>query len=143
MENFRLVLREHLNQYGYLFGGHMLLWVDEISWIAASLEYPGCRFVTIGMDRVEFRRPVHEGAILRFAVERASVGRTSVRYTVNVFSDDIASGREERVFSTQVTFVCLDEEGHKTLLPLADGGREQERAPKEPGEPRDHPHGSD
>ena len=90
---------------------------SEISWIAASLDYPGCRFVTIGMDRVEFRRPVREGAILRFAVERASAGRTSVQYTVNVFSDDIASGREESVFSTHVTFVRLDEEGHKTRLP--------------------------
>ena len=117
MENFRLVLPEHLNHFGYLFGGHMLLWVDEISWIAASLDYPGCRFVTIGMDRVEFRRPVREGAILRVAVERASAGRTSVQYTVNVFSDDIASGREESVFSTHVTFVRLDEEGHKTRLP--------------------------
>jgi acyl-CoA hydrolase len=117
MENFRLVLPEHLNHFGYLFGGHLLLWVDEISWIAASLDYPGCHFVTIGMDRVEFRRPVHQGAILRFDVNRGAVGRTSVQYTVNVFADDIDSGREESVFSTHVTFVCLDGEGRKTALP--------------------------
>jgi len=36
MESYKLVLPEHLNHYGYLFGGNMLKWVDEISWIAAS-----------------------------------------------------------------------------------------------------------
>jgi acyl-CoA hydrolase len=117
VENFRLVLPEHLNHYGYLFGGQMLLWVDEISWIAASLDFPGGHFVTIAMDRVEFRHPVRGGAILRFDVQRDRVGTTSVQYTVNVFADDLDSGREESVFSTHVTFVCLDGEGRKTALP--------------------------
>jgi acyl-CoA hydrolase len=117
MENYRLVLPEHLNHYGYLFGGHLLLWVDEISWVAASLDFPGCRFVTIGMDRVEFRKPVHGGAILRFDVRQERIGRTSVQYTVTVFADDIDTGAEESVFSTHVTFVCLDNQGRKTGIP--------------------------
>jgi hypothetical protein len=29
MENHKLVLPEHLNQYGFLFGGNLLKWVDE------------------------------------------------------------------------------------------------------------------
>ena len=56
MENHKLVLPGHLNHYGYLFGGHLLQWVDECSWIAATLDYPGCQLVTIAMDRVEFRK---------------------------------------------------------------------------------------
>jgi len=121
MENYRLVLPEHLNHYGYLFGGHLLRWVDEICWIAASLEFPGCRLVTIGLDRVEFRKSVHGGAILRFDVERGRLGRTSVQYTVNVFADDIDSGVEETVFSTHVTFVRIDDAGRKTELPRPGG----------------------
>ena len=50
MENHRLVLPEHLNHYGFLFGGHLLKWVDEFAYIAATIEYPGYNFVTIGMD---------------------------------------------------------------------------------------------
>ena len=42
---------------------------------------------------------------------------TSVRYGVRVFSDDIDTGKEELVFHTQVTFVCLDGSGSKTPLP--------------------------
>lgn len=113
MENYKLVLPEHLNHYGYLFGGNMLKWVDEVSWIAASLDYPGCKFVTLAMDRVEFKKGVHKGAILRFRAERSREGTTSVQYAVTVYCDDLGSGREEAVFSTHVTFVCLDEQGRK------------------------------
>ncbi len=113
MESYKLVRPEHLNHYGYLFGGNMLGWVDEISWIAASLDYPGCRFVTLAMDKVEFRRSVRQGAILRFHSEKTKIGRTSVRYQVEVYCDNIETGEEEIVFSTCVSFVCLDIQGNK------------------------------
>lgn len=116
MEQYKLVLPEHLNHYGYLFGGNLLKWVDEYAWIAASLDTPGCKFVTIGMDRVEFRKGVRKGAILRFDVQKAKQGTTSVTYAVNVYADDIETGREETVFSTHVTFVCLDTQGRKVPL---------------------------
>ena len=66
MESYKVVRPEHLNHFGYLFGGFLLKWVDEISWIAASRDYPGCSFVTVTMDKVEFRRGVHQGTVLRF-----------------------------------------------------------------------------
>lgn len=120
MNQYKLVLPEHLNHYGYLFGGNMLKWADEYSWIAASLDYPGCKFVTIGMERVEFRKGVDKGAILRFDVQRSHQGTTSVRYTVNVYADNIETGAEELVFSTHVTFVCLDANGNKSALPKSE-----------------------
>ncbi len=116
MENYKLVLPEHLNHYGYLFGGTLLKWVDEISWIAASLDYPGCKFVTVGMDKVEFKRSVRQGSILRFEVTRSKEGSTSVQYEVTVFCESITTGEEEQIFTTGVTFVCLDREGRKRRL---------------------------
>jgi len=116
MENHELVLPEHLNHYGYLFGGNLLKWVDETAWIAATLEHPGCKFVTIGMDRVEFRRSVREGTMLRFQIELARRGHTSVQYRVVVYADDPDSGAEVSVFTTKVSFVCLDEQGRKRAL---------------------------
>lgn len=116
INQYKLVLPEHLNHYGYLFGGNMLKWADEYSWIAASLNHPGCKFVTIGMDAVEFRKGVHKGAILRFELEKSSEGKTSVSYAVRVFADNIETGEEELVFTTHVTFVCLDSAGNKRAL---------------------------
>lgn len=111
MENHRLVLPEHMNQYGFLFGGYLLAWVDEMAWMAASLEHPGCQLVTVAMNEVTFRKSVREGAILRFESLRARTGRTSVTYSVNVLRE------EEIIFSTEVTLVHVDSEGHKKLLP--------------------------
>ena len=113
MENYKLVLPEHLNHYGYLFGGNLLQWADETAWIAVSLDYPGCNFVTIAMDKVEFRKSVKQGTILRISAEKSRVGNTSVQYAVNVFSGNTRSGSKEAIFSTNITFVRIDDQGRK------------------------------
>lgn len=117
MENYKLVLPEHLNHYGFLFGGNLLKWVDETAWIAASRDFAGCNFVTIGMDTVEFRKSVRQGTILRMSAQRGRTGNTSVQYAVMVFAEDIKAGTEETVFSTNITFVRVDAEGKKMSLP--------------------------
>ncbi len=121
MENHRLVLPEHLNHFGYLFGGHLLKWVDECAWIAATLDFPGCSLVTVAMDKVEFKRSVREGTILRFAVDRCRVGRTSVQYAVAVFRDVGDGAQPLPVFSTHVTLVHVDANGAKQPLPASGG----------------------
>lgn len=111
MENHRLVLPEHMNQFGFLFGGHLLKWVDEIAWMAATLDYQNCHFVTVGMKEVSFRRGVSEGAILRFETARVHEGETSVQYSVRVITEG------EAIFTTEVAFVRVDDEGRKQSLP--------------------------
>lgn len=117
MENFKLVLPEHLNHYGYLFGGNLLKWVDESAYIAARREYPGLEFVTVSMNRVEFRQRVELGSILVFDVAQAQVGITSLTYPVKVFLGGTESPSPHPVFATTVTFVCIDEQGNKQALP--------------------------
>jgi acyl-CoA hydrolase len=115
METHRLVLPEDLNQYGFLFGGRLLGWVDEASWIAASLDFPDCRFVTIALDEVIFRHSVREGTILAIQSELLRKGNSSATYTVQVFKGRADQGAA--IFTTRVTFVNVDEEGQKIPLP--------------------------
>ncbi len=111
MENHRLVLPEHLNHYGFLFGGFLLCWVDEMAWLAASLDHPDCRFVTVAMNQVEFKKSVREGSILRFYAENIKTGNTSVSYSIGV------DMQGDEIFSTKVTLVNVDEDGNKQTLP--------------------------
>lgn len=114
METQRLVLPEDLNQFGFLFGGRLLSWIDEASWIAASLDFPACRFVTIGMDEVVFRHSVREGTILIIESEKIHQGNSSVTYQVIV-----RRGRDPEsdcLFSTKVTFVNVDNNGEKATI---------------------------
>jgi acyl-CoA hydrolase len=116
MESYKYVRPEYMNHYGFLFGGNLLKWVDETAGIAASMEYPGCNFVTVGMDKVEFKKSVRQGAILRFNIQRHAEGRTSVTYTADVYARDYQGHTEELVFSTHITFVCVDNCGKKIAI---------------------------
>ncbi len=115
---FKLVMPEHLNHYGYLFGGNLLKWVDEVAWMAASRDFPACHFLTVAMDQVEFRRRSCNGDMLRFEARQTRRGRTSVRYLVEVIRRPPESAEETAIFSTTVTLVRVDEQGRKQ--PLAD-----------------------
>jgi acyl-CoA hydrolase len=117
MENFKLVLRGDLNQHGYLYGGNLLKWIDEYAWIAATLDYPESKFVTVALDDVTFKKSIKEGSILKFNINRYKTGNTSVQYYVEVFCNTQCHENMDLVFSTHITFVNLDEDGNKTKIP--------------------------
>jgi acyl-CoA hydrolase len=113
METHRLVLPGDLNHYGFLFGGRLLAWIDEASWIAASLDYPHCQFVTVAMDTVEFHHSVRDGTILKISCSLDREGNTSATYEVKV-TDERAGPAP--IFSNRVTFVSVDDAGHKRSI---------------------------
>ena len=117
MTSYRLVMPGDMNHYGFLFGGKMLMWVDEIAWVAVSNDFPGCGFVTVGMSEVTFRKSVHPKSVLRFEVNLSKTGTTSATYRVDVYARDVDKVEEQRVFNTEITFVRVDENGAKTPLP--------------------------
>lgn len=124
MDAFTIVRPEHLNHRGSLFGGQLLLWVDEYSWIAAARELRNRYLVTRGMDSIDFKIPVPKGSILRFHVQLARTGKTSVTYRTEVFSDDLNGKEETLVFSTHITFVSVDKRGQKQELSFSEDKRE-------------------
>jgi len=114
LETHHLVLPGDLNHYGSLFGGRLLAWIDEAAWIAASTEFPHCQFVTIGMDKIEFRHGVGDGTILRIKCENVKRGNTSVTYEVAV--TDVKNASEVPIFQTSVTFVSVNDQGKKMAI---------------------------
>ena len=117
MNNYAIVRQEHLNHYGFLFGGALLQWVDEYAWLVASRDFPGCPLVTVGMDNLSFRRPVENGSILRFHIKAIGRGESSVQYSVEVYADAPGATEEVDVFSTTITFAHVNTDGQKQPLP--------------------------
>ncbi len=64
MDHHKLVLPEFLNHHGFLFGGYLLKWIDEVAFITANLDLPGNRFVTVALDNVAFKHRIFNGQIL-------------------------------------------------------------------------------
>ena len=69
------------------------------------------------MDNIAFRHRVDNGSILRFAIEHAAQGNTSVTYNVDVYADAPGAREERHVFSTRISFVRVDAQGGKLPLP--------------------------
>jgi acyl-CoA hydrolase len=84
--------------------------VDEAAWIAASIDYPHCQWVTIAMNSVEFLHSVRDGTILRISSTRKMEGNTSVTYQITV--TDMRTGPRP-IFSTDITLVNVDAAGAK------------------------------
>lgn len=116
MKNYKYVRPEHLNQFGHIYGGNLLKWADEYAWIVASLDYPECKFVTVGLEEVYFRANVKEGAILEFDLQKVKEGTTSVQYHVDVFSN-LRKKEKILIFETNITLVNIDENDAKKPLP--------------------------
>lgn len=121
MENYTMVLTEHLNHNGKLFGGQLLKWVDEFAWIAAISDYRHSILVTRAMEKIEFKKTVVPGSVLRFSIRRSHTGTTSVTYAVEVYAREPDHDGEELIFSNLVTFCAVDAEGKKTPLPAPEG----------------------
>lgn len=116
MDHYKIVLPADLNDYGSLFGGTLLKWVDEIAYIHVSLDFPRQHFVTIGLDNVEFKHPIRQGQILCFRCSQSRLGTTSVTYLVQVFRARYDTERKEEVFKNHITFVCVDGDGNKKAI---------------------------
>ena len=116
MNNYIIVRTEHLNQHGYLFGGQMLLWIDEFCWIAAAIDFPEKKLVTRAMGDTSFTRGIPNGSILRFHTTRVKVGCTCATYSCDVYIVDDKEENKAPVFSTTITFTAVGEDGKKTPI---------------------------
>ncbi|MDA3797967.1 MAG: acyl-CoA thioesterase [Kiritimatiellae bacterium] len=116
MKTHKLILPEHLNNYGFLFGGYLMQWIDEHAYIVATIQYPGNKFVTIALDNVVFKKSITDGSILIFDINEVSKGNTSITYNAKVLGRHIESNKETFVFETNITFVNVDENGNKSPI---------------------------
>ena len=121
MEYYKLILPEHLNHQGKLFGGNTKKWIDEFANNTASQEFPGNNFLTIALDNVVCRKAVALGEIMRFEITLYYLGRTSGQYNVRTFGTRENANVDEVLFETRITFVAVDKEGNKTPIKTRTG----------------------
>ena len=63
-EQVHLIMQQHLNGSGRLFGGALMQWIDEVAGIVAMRHAETHRVVTAAVDNLQFKRAVYEGDIL-------------------------------------------------------------------------------
>ncbi len=113
-----LMMPRDTNHHGTIFGGVILSYIDQAGAVAALRA--GCtRLVTVAMDRIVFKAPVHVGDLVSFYAEVIGRGRTSLRVCVTVEAERRDSGERVPVTEAEVTYVQIDPQGRPTPLPAA------------------------
>jgi len=99
------------NHQGTVFGGFILSLIDEAAYLEVR-RHGVHRWVTVSMDRVEFKAPVLVGDVLSLFTQATTMGRSSITVQVRVQSERWLGGTEVEVTTATVKMVAVDHNGH-------------------------------
>jgi acyl-CoA hydrolase len=125
-ESANLMMPQHANVLGHVFGGAILSMMDKTAAVAA-IRHARSTCVTVSVDRVDFREPIHVGDLVVMKASVNYVGRTSMEVGVRVEAEDLISGSRRHTNSCYVTFVAVDRNGRPIEVPLVVPETEEEK----------------
>jgi acyl-CoA hydrolase len=111
-----LMMPHMANVLGNVFGGVILSLVDRAAAVAA-IRHAGGPCVTVSVDQVDFREPIHVGELVTARASVNFVGRTSMEVGVRLEAEHVATGRRRHTNSCYLTFVAIDENERPRPVP--------------------------
>lgn len=111
-----LVMPHMQNILGDLFGGHLLSMVDQAAAVAA-IRHAGGPAVTASFDKVDFRERIKLGALVTCSATVDYVGNSSMDVSVEVYSENVATGERRHTHTARVVFVAIDDTGKPRRVP--------------------------
>jgi len=115
-ETSEIMMPQHANVLGHVFGGVILSMMDKTAAVAAIRHARG-NCVTVSVDRVDFREPIHVGDLVVMHASVNYAGRTSMEVGVRVEAENLISGVRRHTNSCYVTFVAIDRNGRPVEVP--------------------------
>ncbi|MCS6843214.1 MAG: acyl-CoA thioesterase [Caldilineales bacterium] len=116
VEMTQIVLPEHANALGTVFGGQIAAWIDICAAVAA-MRHARQIVVTVSMDDLHFLAPAHVGEVV---ILKAHVNRafgTSMEVGVRVEAENPVTGERRHTATAYLTFVALDARGNRVPVP--------------------------
>src|SRR5436190_17479559 len=115
-ETSELMMPQHANNLGAVFGGVILSMMDKCGAIAA-FRHSRSSVTTASIARVDFREPIHLGELVVMKASVNYVGRTSMEVGVRVEAEDLLTGVRRHTNSCYLTFVAVDRNGRPVPVP--------------------------
>jgi acyl-CoA hydrolase len=124
----QMMMPEHANTHGNVHGGWIMKLVDEAGALA-STRHAAHRTVTVAIDQMVFRHPIHIGDLVLFNAEVTYAGRTSMEVEVNVIAENPISSEQIHTNAAYLVYVAIDDNGRPTRIPslIAETPEEQAR----------------
>ena len=104
------------NTFGYVLGGKVMHLVDMAGAIAA-IRHARCPVVTASVDHMSFLHPIHIGQLIVLHASVNRVFRTSMEVGVRVQVENLVTGELKHTSSAYLTFVTLDRQGNRVVIP--------------------------
>lgn len=117
------------NHYGNVHGGTIMKLVDEAAFVSAT-RHALCNVVTASVDYISFEHPVRIGDILILKSSVNYVGTTSMEVGVRIETEQLKTGRVDKVGRAYLTMVGIGARGRPARLPplLPETAIDRERA---------------
>lgn len=115
-EMSQLMLPQHANIAGTVYGG-VILWIaDSVAYVCAS-RHAGPNCVTVSVDQVDFREPIRVGELVNFKASVNYIGRTSMEVGIRIEAENLETGERRHTNSCYFAMVALDNNGKPTPVP--------------------------
>ena len=111
-----LMTPDKANFAGNIHWGAILKHLDEIAYACAS-RYCGHYVVTLSVDKVLFKHPVHVGELVTFLASINYTGRTSMEIGIKVIAEDVIKRTVKHTNTCYFTMVAVDENAKPTPIP--------------------------
>ena len=111
-----LMTPDTANFSGNVHGGVILKYLDQVAYACAS-RFAGTYVVTLSVDQVLFKEPIHIGELVTFLACVNDVGRTSMEVGIRVEAENIQTRSIRHTNSCYFTMVATDKQGVPTVLP--------------------------
>jgi acyl-CoA hydrolase len=122
-----LMTPDMANFSGKVHGGALLKLLDQVAYACAS-RYAASYVVTVSVDQVVFRQPIHVGELVTFLASVNHVGTSSMEVGIKVLAENIQTRETRHVNSCFFTMVAVNEHGGKEqVAPLQLSTPEQQR----------------
>jgi acyl-CoA hydrolase len=115
-ETSEMMMPHDANVLGHVFGGVILAMMDKAAAVAA-FRHARAACVTVSIDRVDFREPIHVGDLVVMKASVNFVGRTSMEIGVRIEAEELTTGRRRHTNSCYLTFVAVDRNGRPIEVP--------------------------
>lgn len=118
LEMIQLVLPEHANTRGTLYGGTMMNWITTAATMAAMKVARGS--VVLGsMDDLDFLHPVAIGDVVTLRARVEEVGTSSLEVGVEVHAENPRAGTRTLTTASHLAMVAVDAGGRPRRVPAA------------------------
>jgi acyl-CoA hydrolase len=125
-EMSEIMMPQHANVLGNVFGGVILALMDQTAGVVA-FRHARTAVVTMSMDRVDFREPIHIGDLVIVKASVNYVGRTSMEIGVRVDAEDLLTGARRHTNTGFLTFVAVGRDGRPIEAPALIAETDEER----------------